>query len=348
MVLYDSLINGEIVNSISRTNFFSYNENVNAAYVNFNKKYNEKFNVQAGLRLENTNMNGVELTTNKSFKRNYVQLFPTAYLQYQANAKNSFVLNYGRRINRPDYEDLNPFVQYLDKYTYEEGNPYLQPEFAHNIELTHSYNQFLNTTINYNKTTNIIQQTFITYANKTETAIKKDNVANSSTIGLNINAGMPVNKRWTTNINLMANYNKFSGVINNKFVTQNFASSGISIDNQFKFKKGWSASLSGSYMSGGVEGVLKINAMHNVDFGIGKSILKNKANLRFSLKDVFYSQIATGYTKYNNVDINFKQLRNSRMATIAFTYKFNKGKLKAASQRKTGGADDEQGRVSAN
>ncbi len=344
--LYDSLISGTIIPSKSRTNFFNYKEYVNAAYVNFNKKINEKFSLQTGLRLETTSMKGKELTTNKDFQRKYVQLFPTAYFQYNLNKKNSFVLNYGRRINRPDYENLNPFVEYLDKYTYEEGNPYLQPEFAHNIEFTHSYNQFLNTTINYNKTTDIIEQIFITNANKTETAIRKDNVANSRTIGININAGMPIKKWWMTNINIAASQNKFNGLINNQFVSQKFARAGISIDNQFKFKKGWSASLSGFYITGEIDGVLIINSLHSIDLGVGKNIMKNKATLRFSLKDVFFSQIASGYTKYNNVDINFRQLRNSRMASLSFTYKFNKGKLKATSQSKSGGAEEEQKRVS--
>lgn len=345
---YDSLFNGVKVRALSRANFFSYKENINAAYVNFNKKYSEKFSVQAGLRLETTNMKGKEITTNKIFTRNLVQLFPTAYIQYQLNTKNSFVLNYGRRINRPDYQSLNPFIEYLDKYTYEEGNPFLQPEFAHNVELSHTYNQFLNTTINYNKTTQIINDVFITNANKTETAIRKQNIANSQTLGLNINANFPVKKWWTANINIGATHDRFNGLINNQPVSQNFSRATLSIDNQFKFKKGWSASVTGFYITGEMEGVVFINDLHSIDVGVGKSIWKNKGTIRLSLKDVFFSQIASGFMKYNNVDINFRQLRNSRVVNLSFVYRFNKGKLKTASQRKTGGADDEQKRVGGN
>jgi iron complex outermembrane recepter protein len=345
---YDSVINGKIINAITRTNFFKYDESISAAYVNLNKKFSEKLSIQGGLRFENTHLKGRELTTNKTFERNYAQLFPTAYIQYSPFKKHSFVLNYGRRITRPNYESLNPFVEYLDKYTFEEGNPFLQPQFSHNIELTHTYNNFLNTTLNYTTTNNIIQQVFLTNPSKTETAIKLDNIASSKTLGLSVNAFLPIQKWFTSNVYVIGNYNEFKGLINNKLISQNFSRFAVNVDNQFKFNKGWSANLSGFYTTGEIDGVIIINPLYSIDLGVGKTILKKKGSLRFSLKDVFFSQKASGYTKYDNVDIQFSQLRNSRVFNLAFTYRFNKGSLKAASQRKTGGADEEQQRVSNN
>ncbi|MEQ1676928.1 MAG: TonB-dependent receptor, partial [Chitinophagaceae bacterium] len=133
--VYNNLFDARPVLDSGRSNHFIYDENVNAAYVNFSKPLSKKVTMQLGLRLENTNATGhstgytYNSTLNKfvafdsKFKKNYTQLFPTMYLQYQANEKNSFVLNYGRRIERPDYEDLNPFITFLDKYTFEQGNP---------------------------------------------------------------------------------------------------------------------------------------------------------------------------------------------------------------------------------
>jgi iron complex outermembrane recepter protein len=345
---YDSVINGKKLPALSRTNFFNYKENITAAYINFNKTISAKLSAQIGLRFENTNMKGIELTTNKDFKRNFAQLFPTAYFQYSPTEKHSFVLDYGRRIKRPDYESLNPFVEYLDKYTFDEGNPYLQPQFSHNIELTHTYKQFLSTTLNYSTTNNIIQQVFITNANKTETAVKLDNIASSKSLGLSVNAGFPVNKWFTTNINIGTNYDNFEGLINNKLIKKSFARALISIDNQFKFKKGWGASFSGFYITGEMEGVLILNPLYSIDMGVSKSILKKKGTLKFGLSDILWSQKASGFTKYDNVDINFKQQQSSRIFNLSFTYRFNKGTLKAASQRKIGGADEEQKRVSNN
>ena len=117
--IYDSLNYGVRVRDIGRSNHFIYNENVNAAYVNYSRPLSKKWYGQFGLRLENTNAKGNQVTTGQRFDRHYTQLFPTAFIQYKPSDKNSFVLNYGRRISRPDYEDLNPFILFLDKYTFE-------------------------------------------------------------------------------------------------------------------------------------------------------------------------------------------------------------------------------------
>ncbi|HEY2721909.1 MAG TPA: TonB-dependent receptor, partial [Chitinophagaceae bacterium] len=107
---YDSLVNGQVVHDYNRSNHFKYNENINAAYVNYSRPLSKKLSGQFGLRLENTHAKGSQLTTGEKFDRNYTQLFPTAYFQYTINKKNQLGVNYGRRIERPDYEDLNPFI----------------------------------------------------------------------------------------------------------------------------------------------------------------------------------------------------------------------------------------------
>ncbi|MEI9807493.1 MAG: outer membrane beta-barrel family protein [Bacteroidota bacterium] len=140
--VYDNLVDGQRILDSARSNHFIYDENINAAYANYSRKLGKKWNGQFGLRVENTNAKGRSggyefdaaqnkfIVSDKTFKRNYTQLFPTAYLQYAANETNSFVINYGRRINRPDYESLNPFIHFLDRYTFEQGNPNLKPQFA--------------------------------------------------------------------------------------------------------------------------------------------------------------------------------------------------------------------------
>ena len=121
----------------TKTNAFIYRENINAAYVTMTKQYGKKWTVQAGLRAENTNYYGHQLgngltviNNDSSFSRSYINLFPTLYLTYDADENNTFTLNYGRRIDRPAYQDLNPFLFFLDQYTYQAGNPYLQPQYT--------------------------------------------------------------------------------------------------------------------------------------------------------------------------------------------------------------------------
>jgi hypothetical protein len=139
----------------SRSNHFLYDENINAAYVNYSKQI-KKWGYQLGLRYESTNSKGKQLSNNKAFDRNYHQIFPTTYISYAFNKNNNFGLSYGRRIERPNYQDMNPFQYFLDKYTYKEGNPFLTPQFSHNIELSHNYKGQLNTSVNFTRTTDII------------------------------------------------------------------------------------------------------------------------------------------------------------------------------------------------
>ena len=136
-----------------------------------------------GLRSENTNAKGNQLTTNTIFIRNYTQLFPTFYLQYSANEKNQFVINYGRRINRPDYQSLNPFIHFLDGIHLKKAILTLKPQISQNIELTHTYKGFLTTTLNYTSTNNIIQEVIEQNQATNETFIKQANIASLHQVG---------------------------------------------------------------------------------------------------------------------------------------------------------------------
>jgi hypothetical protein len=118
----------------------------------------------------------------------------------------------------------------------------------------------------------------------------------------------------------------------------------VNINNQFKFPKGWSAEVSGWYRSKGIEGQIMLEAMSQVSTGVSKQVLKNKGSLRFNIRDIFYTQQANGRMNFQQTEASFRNLRDSRVANITFTYRFGKP-MKAANQRKTGGAADEENRV---
>ncbi len=342
--IYDTIFNGVKMRDFNRSNHFVYRENINAAYVNYSRPIGAKWNVQLGLRAEQTIAKGDQKTTNEQFERNYIQLFPTAYVQYAANETNSFVLNYGKRIRRPDYQSLNPFVEFLDRYTYEQGNPYLRPQFSHNIEFSHTYKGFLTTTLNYTKTTDIIQQVLIQDDAKNETFVKQDNIATQQQFGLSINAFNQYTKWWSGNIYVNVSNNQLTGPINNEPVSITANTFMANISQQFKFNKGYSAELSGFYRSEGLEGIFRIKGFGAINIGVSKQIMKNKGTIRLNVRDIFWSQRIKGESKYGTVDANFRQFNDNRIANISFTYRFSKGKA-AAGPRKRGGAEDEQSRV---
>ena len=343
--VYDSVLNGQIVRDINRSNHFIYKENINAAYVNLNKPINKKWGAQLGLRLENTNAQGDQVTTGEQFNRHYTQLFPTGYLQYQPDKKNTYVLNYGRRIRRPDYQSLNPFINFIDRYTYSKGNPNLKPQFSHNIELSHSYKSFLTTTLNYSRTTDIIQNVLEQIEDKNETFVRRVNIAKQRQYGISMNTNIPITKWWKNNVYVNVYNNKFDGIVNDTMVTVNATTLTLNGSQQFNFAKTWSAEISGFFRSGAVEGVIKSKPFGQVSIGVSKQVMKNKGTIRLGVRDVFYTQRFRAVSRYANVDAAFQERGDSRVVNINFTYRFSKGKINGTPKRRAGSASEEQNRV---
>jgi len=340
---YDNLTDGNWTTDTGRTNHFVYKENINAAYVNASKQFNKKWSAQLGLRLENTIANGNQLTTGETFKRNYTQLFPTAYVNYTLNDKNQLNINYGRRIQRPDYGDLNPFYYFLDKYTYQVGNPYLKPQFSHNIELNHVYKNMITTTASYAAINDVINEQLIQVDSIHTTFVTNTNLAQQRTITLSVNAAIPITKWWRTNLYAQGSYNKFEGFVNTGIINVEGPAFNANMQNQFTLPKGWSMELSGYFNSKAVYGTIVGLSQGSVNFAVAKKVLKDKGSLKLNVRDFLGLQQWNGYSKYQNVDVTIHNEWESRVVNLTFTYRFSKGQK--AEQRNIGGAGDEQNRV---
>ncbi len=345
--LYQNNTSSGYVTDEGKTNHFIYKENINAAYINYSRQI-KKWGMQAGLRAENTNAQGHQVGNStrldSSFTKNYINLFPTIYLSYEVNKKNTFSINYGRRIDRPDYQDLNPFYYFLDEYTYEVGNTLLQPQFTDNIELSHTYNGFLTTTVNYSKTKNVFTNVLKQITSERKTFQTKENIASRTDAGLAVSANFPITKFLTSNIYTNAIYDKYKGELDGGYLNVNNVTFFANMNNQFKFKKGWSAELSGFYRTKGIEGQIIVNPMWRLDAGFQKQVLKNKGTLKLSVRDIFKSQNFIGTVNYKDIDVYVNSRHDNRTASLTFTYRFGKP-LQNQQRRKTGGASDEQGRV---
>lgn len=337
---------GDWIPDLGRSNHFVYKENINAAYINGTAQFTKKWSGQLGLRLENTTATGNQLTTQQKFNRDYTQLFPTAYVGYNMNDKNAFSLSYGRRINRPNYQDLNPFYYFIDKYTYEVGNPYLRPQFSHNIDLNHSFNSFLNSSINYSTTKDIFQQILEQVDSTNTTFLTRNNIAKSRSFGLSVSANMPLTKWWRTNIYTNIVNNHYEGLVNGGNLSVNGNQFMANISNQFTFKKGWSAEVSGFYRGKAIEGTMVSLSMGALNLGAGKQLFKNKGTLRLNVRDVLDVQKFRGYTRYQNIDMTIQNEWDNRVVNLSFTYRFGKA-MQSNQQRKKGGINEEQSRINA-
>jgi iron complex outermembrane receptor protein len=355
--VYNNLVNNSSQLDSSNFNHFIYKERINAAYLNFSKPLGKKLTAQLGLRLENTVSKGhstgydYDQVENKfvgfdsRFNRNYTQLFPTAYFLYTMNEKNQIGLNYGRRIDRPDYGDLNPFRHFLDIYTYEQGNPNLKPQFAHNVELSHIYNGFITTTANYTSTTDIIQEVLEQHDSSNQTFIKKANIAKMRQMGISVSAFKEIKKWWSGSFYANFFNNQFEGIVNGTdHIKIGISTLVLQAQQQFKFGKGWGAEISGFYRTKGLEGVIFVKPIGQMNLGFSKQVMKNKGSIRLNVRDVLNSNNFKGFAKYGTVDAQFQNYNYSRSISINFTYRFSKGKVNN-SQRRNGGAEDEQNRV---
>ena len=344
---FDNSINNWV--SDARSNHFIYDENINAAYLNVNKQI-KKFGVQLGLRLENTIAKGRQLTNSKNFDRNYTQLFPTSYFSYKINDKNTLGLSYGRRIERPNYQDMNPFQYLLDRYTYREGNPNLTPQFSHNVEFSHNYKGALNTSVNFTETRDIINDV-LQQNDVTKTTFQtKDNIAKRRNIGLSISYNKSVTKIWNVSFftNIYNNY--YQGIINNKPLEADITSFMFHTTHQFKFKKGWGAEVTGWFRTKALEGGLILSDPVGVfAFGGSKQIFKNKGTIRLNIRDPFYLQKFSGRTEFDNLDVRLQSVWDNRQVSLGFTYRFGKNQNNVPQpRRKASASQDEQNRVGAN
>ncbi|TSD64670.1 TonB-dependent receptor [Inquilinus sp. KBS0705] len=335
----DANNNVDYINDINRTNRFIYDEKIAAGYINLNKQF-KKASIQLGLRAEQTRSNG-NLMGSTPVKRSYLNLFPSVFVNRTLNDKNEISFSYSRRIDRPGYDDLNPFVYYLDPYTYSQGNAFLNPQYTQNFEFNYTYNHSLNVSLGYSRTTDAITELILSEGNKTfET---HQNLQTQTGYNINVNSPFTITKWWEGNVNLTGFYLGFKAdtLAGFNFNTGKAAFQGR-LTQTFKFS-GYRLEVMGDYQSPLTYGIYNIKPRYAVDMGISKSFMNKKLNLKLACDDVFKIRRndLSSHALNNNFDI--KQRNDTRVGRFTVTYNFGNSSIKSREHRS--GADDEKGRV---
>ncbi|NOT51175.1 MAG: TonB-dependent receptor [Chitinophagaceae bacterium] len=344
LVNYEKLINDNWEVDKIRSNHFIYDENINAAYVSYSKEL-KKWSFQAGLRIENTNATGDQVVSNISFKRNNTSLFPTAFVRRNINEKNSLTLSYGRRIQRPNYQDLNPFVYFLDTLSYRQGNIYLRPQYTHNIEVTHAFRDKFITTINYNFTDDVISQIIKQEPNSKIRFSTVDNVAQFRNMGISITAPVSFTKWWNANFFTNVYNNRYKGTYDTIAIDMAFTSFLVNITNNFTLGKGFTAELTGFYRHKAINNLSRMEPIYQVGFGLQKQIMKGKGTVRLNVRDPFAWQKFEGLNQYGLIEGKFLSRPDVRQVTATFTWRFGKSTQQNQPRRRAGSSQDEQNRV---
>lgn len=349
-VQFNQFTNNQYSIDYNKSNHFIYTENINAAYVSFQKNINKKLSTQLGVRAENTYLLG-ELLANQQisgerFTQNFKNVFPSVFINYKLDSSlnHTIGLNYTRRINRPNYHQFNPFLTYIDVYTYTQGNTELHPFFLHIIQLRYQYKQFYTLSLGYDGADGILDDITI---RRGETFIKKPfNVGTGFRVGLSQNFNLKLTKFWSSNMNIQIARFQIDGNADGFIGTSRFYTFRTFINNQFNFGKGWSGELTGFIST--AERFYPIADLGKASFNatIQKKILKDKGALRLSFDDPTY----TNFTRERTADFqNTYQFRKSvydtRRVGLAFSYRFGNEKYARKRKHQDNAAQEEQRRV---
>lgn len=347
---FDVIDDADILNN-QRSNRFDYDEDVYAGYVNFARPISEKWNFSAGVRLEQTDATGNlqpfdENLQEPPVEQNYLSVFPSAGLTFSPNRTNSFNLNFGRRINRPDYNVLNPFREQLSELSFSQGNPFLRPEIVNNAELGWTLNYRYNFKLSYSRTTDQITR-LIGPDNIDPRAgyITWENLAVQKVISFNASAPIQVTKGWSSFINLGINRTDNQATYDDGGVVDVQAWQFNAYQQQtFKLPGGFTGEISGWFSGPGVwGGVFIFESMFSLNLGLQKKLFNDQMNVRLSANDIFYQQGWDGESNFNGLRGVGSGRWDSRRVSLSVSMNFGNKKVK--SRRRSTGIEAEAGRV---
>ncbi|MEO1517158.1 MAG: TonB-dependent receptor [Bacteroidota bacterium] len=341
--VYDfySLENSESILDIDRSNQFVYDENINAAYMSF-KRQMKKINVQLGLRAEQTNSTGeltaFKPTNNRKVNRQYLDLFPSLGVSYQLNQMNQLRINYGRRIDRPSYQALNPFEFKLSELSYSRGNPFLQPQYTNSISISHTYRYSVTTSLTYSHTRDF----YASISDSTEqirSFLETVNLDFQKVLNLNLSVPFSIRPWWNTYTNLSVQRKHNRGQLGGegRVVDIKLTTGSLYHQSTFLLPKGFGFQVSGWYSSRSIWGaVYDSDANFSIDVGVQKELFDGRGRLRVALTDVFLSAPWRGVQEFAGFYVEATGGWESRRLRVNFSYLLGNDQVKKSRKRKTG------------
>ena len=327
-----------------QSNIFEYKENIQAIYASTSKSL-KKWDFKIGARLEFTQTQGNSITLSQKNNNNYNKLFPTVYVSHNPNDNNSLSFSYGKRINRPSYADLNPFRWYSNPFSYTEGNPFLQPSFTDNFEVSHTYKSNLNTSFYVSVIENGQDQiTFTDNTTNIQATIRK-NFLEECALGISQSYTLKKVKWLETYLQYDINYSKINSTLSNTIIQQDGFNFYGGIDNSFTFnhEKTFLGEFNFWYSSPGVSGVDFITESYSFDLGLKSLLLEKDLQLKLVFSDIFRTNQNTIKTLVNGIRQEYRNYYDNRQLVISATYRFGNKKLK--SKRKKFSNEEERRRV---
>lgn len=342
---FNSIVGNQSVFDSTRSNHFTYKETIAAGYFIQHLEIG-KYKIDAGLRFEATHINGYQHITQTGNKKSYIQLFPNITFIRPIDSLNELSLSLFRRIDRPRYDQLNPFKFYLDPSTYQVGNPYLNPQLTETAELTYATHKGWVFTTGYSRTNQAITEVL-----RPEDSISKVTVQTNVNLGkiesyyLNVSVPNKFVKRWTGTTNFSFYTALYSGTVARTALNQqgNFVYQ-ASTNQQIQLGKQFNLELNGSYQSREIYAFDRIEPIATVSMGINYQLPKKAGNVKISFTDICYTNQVRAKVSFTDYNETFLVKRETRVLQLTYTYKLGKATVQG-NRRRSSGADDLNNRV---
>lgn len=326
-----------------------------ADYSNFesragNDYFNYFFNgekqqvIDPNILAELTDALGESVTLNESFERDYFSLFPSVSLSHSIKEDHQLSYSYSRRINRPSYQDLNPFIYFLDQFTFGRGNTNLGPEFADNFGINYGYKGRYMINLSYGHTTDAIQEVLEQDDEQKVTFQTYRNLATFRNYSITLSAPVNFAEWWNARVNFSGFLNQVESPFSNEAIDKDQTSYNLNVSNNFQLPGDIKAQLSGNYQSKMLWGIFEIDPRWSLDLGFRKSIWNGKRSVRLNVNDIFNTNQTYINIDQGTMNLDISNIRESRRANITLTYNFGNKEVKPARRRSTA-TEEEQNRV---
>ncbi len=309
-----------------KSNKFEYIENINAIFGIWSKEWKKNWSTNLGLRIEQTNTNQYSVTLNSRTKKHYVDFFPSLFIQKTIKEKHSLNINFSRKIQRPNFEDLNPFEFYLSPYSIWTGNANLKPQLVNLTEITYTFKNTYSFFINHENLNN----------NSTHLVFQDDSTkistyrASNFRVRNNLNIGLSINKDlfkwWSISANATYTFFRYNSIVNDEEFKVSSHKGNFSVDNTFRLPKDFQINVFAFYTTPHLDAtdIMKSDGMVNIS--ISKSFLKNALKIRLSGNDIFRTKNFSYTTDFFNVHSVSINKFSSAFVGLTVSYNFNKGK----------------------
>lgn len=339
---YNVIQDADVIDTLL-TNHFLYTEKIYSAYANYIQSLNDKIDIQVGFRGEETQAQGKQLVNDSTVSRKYFNLFPSAFVNWKVDSSNTLNFSYSRRIDRPDYSELNPFRFFTNPFTYSSGNPYLHPQMSDNYQITHIFKNVFSTSIGYLHMTDVFTNVIHQDDSSLVFFSRNENLSTYNCYNIMFAATLPITNWFTSITSLNIFHDHYFGLVQGQNYSAQNVTFWINTLNSITLKKNWSMEVSFFYRNLNLNAVWKEFPVASLDFGVKKKFANGRGSVSVNCSDIFKTTFQNGSAVYQNVNFEVKGFTDSRRVRVSLTWKLGKSQYERNEQQRS--AEDELNRA---